>query len=350
LAAAVNGRGSFVDGVTSGLGRTSQGLLAEVAEAAADDYSAIKAGKYRKPWNMPPQLKPDAAIKTAYASPLVGAVESARFLKEAVPTLDRRQKSENEEVDTSNWLQSPLFPAYYRDSFHFQSDGWLSAKSAKVYDTSTETLFVGRQDLMQRTALLPLASWAASRKGLRILEVGCGTGKFSTFVRDNYPDADITLVDLSPFYLEQARKIHAKYGKTTGRGREPTFVQADGASLPFGDEEFDVVICMYVFHELPEQARADVAREMARVCSGLAVLTDSIQRGDRPKLDESIANFKKFNEPYYDTFLEEDLGALVEVHGFKPHEKHLSSVTKTLSLTREAKAEVTETKGASFTP
>jgi len=153
--------------------------------------------------------------------------------------------------------------------------------------------------------------------------------------------------DLSPFYLEQARKTHAKYSKITGRGREPTFVQADGASLPFSDQEFDVVICMYVFHELPEQARADVAREMARVCSGLVVLTDSIQRGDRPKLDDSIANFKKFNEPYYDTFLEEDLGALVEVNGFKPYEKHLCSVTKTLSLTREVKAEAAEpTKAA----
>ena len=244
-----------------------------------------------------------------------------------MPTLGRRQKSETEEVDTANWLRSPLFPEYYRDSFHFQSDGWLSAKSAKVYDTSTETLFAGRQDLMQRTALLPLASWAAGKKDLRILEVGCGTGKFSTFLRDNYTDADITLVDLSPFYLEQARKNHAKYGKITCRGRAPSFVQADAASLPFSDEEFDVVICMYMFHELPSEARADVAREMARVCSSLIVLTDSIQRGDRPELDESIANFKKFNEPYYDTFLSEDLGALVEEHGFEPHEKHLCSVT-----------------------
>ena len=43
------------------------------------------------------------------------------------------------------------------NDFHYQTDGWLSADSADVYETSTETLFLGRQDAMQRATLLPLA-------------------------------------------------------------------------------------------------------------------------------------------------------------------------------------------------
>ena len=37
-----------------------------------------------------------------------------------------------------------------------------------------------------------------------MLEVGAGTGRFATFVRDNYPHATLTISDLSPFYLQTA--------------------------------------------------------------------------------------------------------------------------------------------------
>jgi hypothetical protein len=35
-----------------------------------------------------------------------------------------------------------------------QTDGWLSDASARVYEVSTETLFLGRQDAMQRQTLV----------------------------------------------------------------------------------------------------------------------------------------------------------------------------------------------------
>ena len=35
----------------------------------------------------------------------------------------------------------------------------MSQRSAQVYETSTETLFVGRQDAMQRLTLLPVAEF-----------------------------------------------------------------------------------------------------------------------------------------------------------------------------------------------
>lgn len=44
-----------------------------------------------------------------------------------------------------------------------------------------------------------------------VLEVGCGTGRFATFVRDNHPTACVTMLDLSPFYLEEARKNHENW-------------------------------------------------------------------------------------------------------------------------------------------
>ena len=68
-----------------------------------------------------------------------------------------------------------------------QTDGWLSEQSAKVYEVSTETLFLGRQDAMQRQTLVPLHKFVMSRPagaaGLRALEIAAGTGRFATFTK-----------------------------------------------------------------------------------------------------------------------------------------------------------------------
>lgn len=68
-----------------------------------------------------------------------------------------------------------------------QTDGWLSEKSASIYEASTETLFLGRQDAMQRQSLVPLHNFMQGRgregAGTKMLEVACGTGRFATFVK-----------------------------------------------------------------------------------------------------------------------------------------------------------------------
>ncbi len=72
-----------------------------------------------------------------------------------------------------------------------QTDGWFSEKSASIYEASTETLFLGRQDAMQRQSLVPLHKFMQARspgrdtKGdnTKMLEVACGTGRFATFVK-----------------------------------------------------------------------------------------------------------------------------------------------------------------------
>src|SRR5207247_2185151 len=74
------------------------------------------------------------------------------------------------------------YPAYYRQKFHFQSDGYLSEASAERYDHQVEVLFGGGAAAMRRQALVPLR--AALRKhpggagGAKLLDLGCGTGAF----------------------------------------------------------------------------------------------------------------------------------------------------------------------------
>jgi ubiquinone/menaquinone biosynthesis C-methylase UbiE len=233
----------------------------------------------------------------------------------------------------------------------------MSSDSAAVYETSTETLFVGRQDAMQRTSLPPLMEAAATYdkskhdgRPMRVLEVACGTGRFMTFVRDNLPlDTEYTAVDLSPFYLEKARD-NDSYWRTTRANEEQSksgakpdilpanLVQAKAEELPFEDGSFDAVVCVYLFHELPREIRKQAAAEMARVVApgGTVVFTDSIQQGDRPILDGAIGNFERMNEPYYGDFLVDDLAGHFENAGLKPLTKIVRSTSKSLSFKKPA--------------
>ncbi|KAK9815034.1 hypothetical protein WJX73_005595 [Symbiochloris irregularis] len=319
---------------TQGILKWGIGPLYEAMAMFWQDYKNITAGAYKLPWDMTTtghrQWNPLHIFSTARA-----------FISEAVSTLERRNKGLPEDV----WLRSPLYPEYYMNTFHYQTDGWLSQQSAQVYELSTETLFVGRQDAMQRQTLIPLADHFRSRPAgagaPKILEVACGTGRFATFLKDNHPTAQVTALDLSPYYLAEARKNLADWARLRGGSSRTTppvdaFLQAPAEGIPMPDGHYDAVTCVYLFHELPPEVRRKVAKEMARVVKpgGMVVLTDSAQLGDRPQWDATMGGFSNFNEPYYRSFIATDLGALFEDAGLKADMKLMASSTKVLSFTK----------------
>jgi ubiquinone/menaquinone biosynthesis C-methylase UbiE len=44
-----------------------------------------------------------------------------------------------------------------------------------------------------------------SLEDTKLLDVASGTGRFLTFVRDNFPELQCTALELSPHYLEAVR-------------------------------------------------------------------------------------------------------------------------------------------------
>lgn len=309
-------------------------LLLESALSFEQDFRAISKGLYKAPWDM-------TTPGHRQLTPQYAAQQSLRFIDEAIGTLGRGATQKAPGI----WLDSPFYPGYYKNDFHYQTDGWMSHRSAEAYETSTEVVFLGRQDAMQRLSLLPLRDMAAANSGKpRILEVASGTGRFATFIRDNHPSADMTLVDLSPFYLEAARE-NDEYWRKMRHPSEDTrpppskFVQAAAEALPFEDASFDAVVCVYLFHEMPTAARAAAAAEMARVVApgGMVILTDSMQRGDRVLLTNTATKaFGKLNEPHVENYVDTDLSSLFTSRGLIPDGKWLESVTKTLSFRKPA--------------
>ena len=182
--------------------------------------------------------------------------------------------------------------------------------------------------------MVPIHFWKRNydkpEEDMKVLEVAGGTGRVMTFFRDNYPKMDATLLDLSPFYLEQAgkndryyRKWFSKYDK---RGKDMemkplNLVQSRAEDMKeFEEESFDILNCVYLFHEIPEDIRRQSAKEFFRVLKpgGIITFNDSIQIGDRDDRTNLGIFADRYNEPYYNSFIAEDLNKIFFDAGFKP--------------------------------
>jgi ubiquinone/menaquinone biosynthesis C-methylase UbiE len=211
------------------------------------------------------------------------------------------------------------FPAYYRRNFHWQTDGWFSERSARMYDLAVEFLFLGTADVMRRMAIPPVVEAArASRAPLRIADLACGTGRFLLQLGRALPDARIVGVDLSAPYLARARELlDALPG---GRGAAVDLVAANVEATGLEGGGFDVVTSVFLFHELPSDARRRVVREARRLLrpGGLLVLLDAAQLTESPELEPFLDGFHAiYHEPYMKGYLRDDLGTMVADLGFE---------------------------------
>jgi ubiquinone/menaquinone biosynthesis C-methylase UbiE len=202
------------------------------------------------------------------------------------------------------------YPSYYQRTFHWQSDGWLSDRSARLYDVSVEVLFTGTADVMRRMAIPPVVERARRDPEIRVLDLACGTGRFLHQLRRAAPRARLAGVDLSSFYVARAAQLLAG-------GAE--IQVADAAATPYPDASFDVVTSVFLFHELPPEARRAVAKEAFRllVPGGRFVICDSAQLGDSPDLAVFLGTFPElYHEPFYKGYLRDDLEATLREAGF----------------------------------
>jgi len=92
------------------------------------------------------------------------------------------------------------------------------------------------------------------RAGMRVLDVGCGTGEGLKPYRA--AGCRVWGIDSSPAMLARACR---KLGPEAGLGR------ADGARLPFPGGTFHLVRAVLALHEMPPGRRPEVLAEMARV-------------------------------------------------------------------------------------
>lgn len=206
------------------------------------------------------------------------------------------------------------FPAYFRRTFHWQTDGYFSDHSARLYDVGVELLFLGTADVMRRQVIPPITRFLREEGGpaARVLDVACGTGRTLRQLSMAHPGLRYFGVDLSPAYVREARALLADVG-------EVSLAAENAEALPYRDGSFDVATSVFLFHELPRANRRQVIAELHRVLrpGGLVVLEDSAQLAESATLAPVLGNFSRdFHEPFYADYLKDDLAAILADHGF----------------------------------
>lgn len=290
-----------------------QRIRAAFLDLFAKDRANIEAGLYPAP----------NELRVQHA--LAAMRNSARFFRD-LPNVDRRRlQRAGAEVREAGRAEG-RYPTYYLQNFHFQSGGWLTADSAKLYDTQVEILFGGAADAMRRMALGALAGAlkGVDQRGVRLIDVACGNGRFLRQVMAAFPRMPATGLDLSPAYCAEARTRLAPWGQVE-------IVTAAAEQAPFEDESFDAATCVYLFHELPPRVRREAAREIARVLKpgAVFVFADSIQTGDHADLDRMLEYFPVgFHEPYFSSYLAEDFAALFAEAGLMLEQIEHAFLTK----------------------
>ncbi len=122
---------------------------------------------------------------------------------------------------------------------------------------------------------------AGIQPGMRVLEIGCGSGAFTTFVaRAVGPTGKVEALDIQPAMLAQLEK---KLTRPEFQDiQNITLHQADAYQLPFENGELDLVYLITVLPEIPEQDKA--LAEISRVLKpeGILAVAELIVDPDYP--------------------------------------------------------------------
>ena len=100
---------------------TPANLVEEAMKMFKQDLKSIQGGEYVLPWDM-------TTPAHRQFRPSFVAGQAVRYLREATGVLGRKEKGQADPI----WMDSGLYPKYYKNAFHFQTDGWMSSRSAQV--------------------------------------------------------------------------------------------------------------------------------------------------------------------------------------------------------------------------
>ncbi|WP_013325384.1 class I SAM-dependent methyltransferase [Gloeothece verrucosa] len=217
------------------------------------------------------------------------------------------------------------YPDYYVCSFHAYEKGNLSWEAALEVESAA---YAVHSTIWKKTDGISIKGDAKLRENYHqvlkekhalapqdILDVGCSIGMSTFALQQTYPQARVTGLDLSPYFLAvanyRARKENLKIN----------WVHAAGEASGLAEKSFDLVSAFLIYHELPQKAGKGIFREARRLLRPggyFAMMDMNPQSDDFKQMPPYVFTLLKSTEPYLDEYFSLDVEAALVEAGFAP--------------------------------
>ncbi len=105
-----------------------------------------------------------------------------------------------------------------------------------------------------------IRSWLGLQEGMRVLDVGCGSGAYTRYLAEGMKDTEFQGLDNDPDFIASAERIEEERTE----GRRIRYQTGDALALPYEDGSFDLVVSHTFLTSMPQYREA--LAQMRRVC------------------------------------------------------------------------------------
>lgn len=212
-----------------------------------------------------------------------------------------------------------VYPDYYLRPFHAYTEGNLGWEPATEVEVAAHAVHAriwkdagAEGDSRLRQSYHDVLKAQLPKVPDDIADLGCSVGMSTFALQKTFPNAKITGVDLSPYFLAVADYQTQR----SDSQNSPTWVHAAAESTGLLSASFDLVSACLMFHELPRVAAIEILQEAKRLLrpgGHLAIMDMNPKSEIYAKMPPYILTLLKSTEPYMDDYFTFDIeGAIVE--------------------------------------
>lgn len=214
------------------------------------------------------------------------------------------------------------YPEYYLKPFHAYDRGNLSWDAAMEVEVAARAVHAriwpdtgAAGDAKLRQSYHDVLLQTLSEPPRTIVDAGCSVGMSTFALQQVYPQAHLTGLDLSPYFLAIAQY------RSRQQQRDITWKHAAAEQTGLPDSSCDLVSFCLVCHELPAAATAAALLEAGRILrpgGHVAIMDMNPQSEVHSTMPPYVLTLLKSTEPYLDEYFALDLPTAIASAGFEP--------------------------------